>query len=148
MTALASPVSILVALLGLAPVATLFSGGDCPHPGLEISVTVNGRPATPDPLIRSGGQVRVVYRLTDIGDRDLHDVRLSASGGVGGSIACPGGGADVPDLEEHSSVVCVAVGDAIAGTHDGTVTATGTTWRTTVRAATTATAVTMTAIGR
>lgn len=127
MTLMASPASILVALLGALPVTTLFSDGDCPRPGLEISVTVNGRPAAPDPLIRTGGQVRVVYRLTDVGDRDIEDVRLALSGTVGGSIVCPSGGADVPEVEEHSSVVCVAVFAATAGTHEGTVTATGNT---------------------
>jgi hypothetical protein len=123
MTPLVSPVSILCALLGTLPVSALFSGTDCHHPGLEISVTVNGRPASPDPLIRNGNEVRVVYRLTNAGDQDIEDVHLAAA--LGETIVCPSGGADVPELEEHDSVVCVAVVGAAAGTHDGTVTATG-----------------------
>ena len=123
MTAFASPVSIFFALLSTLPVSALLSDSHCPDPGLEISVTVNGRPAAPDPLIRTGGQVRISYRLTDTGDRDIEDVRLAA--GLGETISCPAGGAEVPKLEEHSSVECVAVLDAAAGPHDGTVTATG-----------------------
>jgi len=124
MTPLASPVSILCAILGTVPVPALFSGPDCwPHqPRLELTATVNGRPASPDPLIRAGGQVRVGYRLTNTGDRDVEDIRI---GGAGETIVCPSGGDTVPELEEHSSVVCVATLSATAGSHDGTVTATG-----------------------
>ncbi|WP_194916446.1 DUF7507 domain-containing protein, partial [Catenulispora rubra] len=123
MTPLASPVSILCALLGTLPVSALFSDADCHPPRLEMSVTVNGRPASPDPLIRSGGEVRVVYRVTNDNDRDMEDVHLAAA--LGEAIVCPSGGADVPELEEHDSVVCTATFSAAAGSHDGTVTATG-----------------------
>ena len=124
MTLLVSPVSILCAILGAAPAPALFSGADCRHhqPRLELTVTVNGRPASPDPLIRAGGQVRVVYRLTNTGDRDVDGIRIA---GAGETIVCPSGSGTVSELEEHSSVVCVATLSATAGSHDGTVTATG-----------------------
>ncbi|MEY9928308.1 hypothetical protein ABH926_002947 [Catenulispora sp. GP43] len=125
MTLMASPASILVALLGTLPMSALFSGAECHPPRLELSVTVNGRPASPDPLIRTGGQVRVVYRLSNTGDQDVADIRLA---GAGEAIVCPSGSATVPKLEEHSSVVCTAVLSAAAGSHDGTVTATGYAW--------------------
>ena len=83
---------------------------------------MNGRPASPDPLIRAGGSVRVVYRLTNTGDRDVDDIRIAEAGET---IVCPSGGGTVSELEEHSSVVCVATLSATAGSHDGTVTATG-----------------------
>ncbi|MBS2539323.1 hypothetical protein KGQ20_41915 [Catenulispora sp. NF23] len=116
--------SILCALLGTLPVTTaLSSGADCFQPRLEISVTVNGRPAVPDPLIRTGGPVHLTYRLTNPGDWDIGDIRLTAPRGT---IVCPSGGAEVPVLEAHRSVTCEAVVDsAAAGTQDGTVTATG-----------------------
>lgn len=126
MTLLLSPVSILCALLGTAPVSGLLSGPDCYQPRLELSVTVNGRPSAPDPLIRTGDQVRVVYRLSNPGYWDIDDIRLTAPAGVAGTIVCPSGNAVVPELEDHSSVVCVGTLSAAAvGSHEGTVTATG-----------------------
>ena len=127
MTLLASPVSILCAIFGTLPVPALFSGTDCwPHPPrLELTVTVNGRPASQEPLIRAGGSVRVVYRLTNTGDLDVHGIRIA---GAGETIVCPSGSGTVSELEEHSSVVCVATLSAAPGSHDGTVTATGHGW--------------------
>ena len=87
------------------------------------AVTVNGRPAPPDPLIRAGGSVRVVYRLTNTGDQDIDGVLLPA--GAGGTIVCPSGGGDIPKLEEHQQRRLRGILSAAAGSHDGTVTATG-----------------------
>ncbi|MFL6110431.1 MAG: hypothetical protein ACJ786_03640 [Catenulispora sp.] len=118
-------IPIICVVLGGTPLSGLLDCPDHGPPRLEISATVNQRPATPGPPIRVGDAVVAAVRIRNTGKGDAVDVRLTQTGTLGGAIACPAGGGGIPTLSAGQSVVCLVHATAAAGAHQATVTATG-----------------------
>jgi len=96
---------------------------------LTLSVTVQGRYLwdwdAPLPEVPAGESVAVVYHLRNNTLFDVVDVRVSDPVIGGGAIACPDGGATVPDLRPLSSVDCYASVPSAQGSHTGFASAVG-----------------------
>lgn len=101
-----------------------------PYPSLDLEKAVNGQDAdlAPGPSIKQGGDVNWTYVVTNTGNVDLADVRVTDDRVDDTSISCSGDGDSdnrIYILPAGSSATCSAAGTAKKGKHESTGSATG-----------------------